>query len=51
MPPSRTRVFPIRTESPERTFAVPVMSAAWASEGMASKDSAIRNFRNMPVRV
>jgi hypothetical protein len=51
MPPSRILVLPITTESPSRTFAVPVMSAACASDGKASSDSAIRNFRNMPVRV
>jgi hypothetical protein len=31
-------------------LAVPVTSAACASDGAASKDSAIRSFRNMPVR-
>ncbi|MEY9106429.1 hypothetical protein ABH999_002625 [Bradyrhizobium yuanmingense] len=51
MPPSRIRVVPITTASPARTFAVPVISAASASEGMANKDSAIRTFRNMPVQL
>jgi hypothetical protein len=56
MPPSRILVLPIRTESPSRTFAVPVMSAASAGDikpgkDKASSDRAIRNFRNMPARV
>lgn len=51
MPPSRIRVLPITTASPARTFAVPVTSAASASDGRVRMDSAIRNFRNMPVRV
>ena len=40
MPPSRIRVLPISTESPSRTLAVPVMSAACASDGSAEQKTA-----------